>query len=92
MEQRHFCPECGDYSSDREYPKTKDGYPDTPVCKSCGTKCTSLSDDPRMGELSILANRVGEARLEYQARINALENLTREVKKDWGNWTPEKND
>ncbi len=70
----------------------EDTRDDAPVCKSCGTECTSLSDDPRMGELSILANRLGKARLEYQARINALENLTREVKKDWGNWTHKKND
>ena len=92
MEQRYYCPECGDFSSDREYQMTEEGVPDTPVCKSCGTECTSLSDDPRMKELNNLANRLGVARIEYKERIDALTNLAKEVKKDWGNWTPEKND
>lgn len=83
MAERFYCPECGDYSSDREYPETEDGD-DVPLCKSCGTECTGLIDDPRMQELTILANRLGVARLEHQTRINALNTLTNEVKKDWG--------
>lgn len=84
MAKRYYCSDCGDYSADRDYPLTADGYPDTPVCKFCGMKCTGLEDDPRMQELNKRANRLGVARIEYQAAINALTVLAKEVKKDWG--------
>jgi hypothetical protein len=84
MAQRYYCPDCGDFSSDREYPKTEEGYPDTPLCKSCGTECSSLTQDPRMKELNSLANKMGVARIEYKKRIDALTVLAKEVKKDWG--------
>ncbi len=84
MAQRYYCPECGDFSSDREQQMTEEGVLNTPVCKSCGSDCTSLSADPRMKKLNALANRLGVARIEYQSSIDDLKNLAIEVKKDWG--------
>jgi len=84
MAQRYYCPDCGDFSSDREYQMTEEGVPATPVCKSCGTDCTSLSSDPRMKKLNALANKMGAARIDYQTSIDDLKNLAIEVKKDWG--------
>lgn len=84
MIQRFYCPECGDYSSDREYPKTADGFQDTPVCKSCGTDCSRLSEDPRMTTLSKLADEMIYARATYQKKITAVTKLTNELKTDWG--------
>lgn len=84
MTQRFYCPDCGDFSSDREYPKTDDGFPDTPLCKSCGTECTSLTDDPRMTELNDLAKRLGVVRIEYKESISAVDTLAQELKDDWG--------
>jgi len=84
MAERFYCPECGDFSSDREYPKTDDGFPDTPVCKSCGTDCTRLTEDPRMEALNVLAKELGVVRIEYQQRIAAVKNLTNQIKTDWG--------
>lgn len=84
MAQRYYCPDCGDFSADREYPLTDDGFPDIPLCKSCGTECTSLTDDPRMTELNDLAKRLGVVRIEYKESISAVDTLAQELKDDWG--------
>ena len=84
MAQKYYCSDCGDFSADREYPKTEDGFPDIPLCKSCGTECTDLTNDSRMGDLALLVQKLGKTRLEYESRIQAVNRLADKIKKDWG--------
>lgn len=84
MSERWYCPNCGDYTEDREYRLKDDGFEDDPLCKHCGAECSDLVNDPRMGDLQNLVNELAETRLEYQTRISAVDTLADRIKKDWG--------
>jgi len=84
MAHRYYCPDCGDFTTDREYSVDSDGFKNTPVCKSCGTDCSGLGEDPRLEVLNVLVLDLGKTRLEYQKRIGAVKNLTNQIKADWG--------
>lgn len=84
MEHRYYCPECGDFKVDREKSLDADGFRNPILCKSCGTECTGLGEDPRMETLNNLAVEMAGARLNYQERIDAVTKLTAELKTDWG--------
>jgi len=84
MAFRYYCSECGDFKVDREITFDDEGFRNPILCKSCGTECTGLGEDPRLEVLNLLVIDLGKSRGVYQKRIAAVKNLTNQIKEDWG--------
>jgi len=84
MAHRYYCSECGDFKSDREISLDDEGFRNPILCKSCGTECTGLGEDPRLEVLNLLVADLVKSRVVYQKRIAAVKNLTTQIKEDWG--------
>jgi hypothetical protein len=78
-----YCPNCADYSADREGRLSHGGYPLPPLCKHCGAECEDLANEPRMEELANLVKQMGEAREEYRELIEKVQDLTNQIRADY---------
>lgn len=83
MSEVFYCPQCADYDSNREHRMTDEGYPDTPLCKFCGSECDDLANESRMETLADMVKEMGEARETYTDLINRVQELTNEIRKDY---------
>ncbi len=81
--EKYLCPNCVTYLAGRIHSLKPNGFPDTPLCKSCGSECLGSENDDRYADLAELEAELDSARQAFEHAQYKYDTLKAELEEDW---------